>query len=154
MNRVETRVQLLMAAFGSILALAVFTPQLFAEDPPTVPPGANYTTFNPYLTWQGSGGGSTSQPIKYCDYQPACLADPSFCYTPYPAVFNGTSYQSMKCNLPIIYGVCVLPGPGEDVTRSCDQWPTVPCAIADLWTLPNCAGATLQKLVYQMNGCK
>ena len=152
MTRNETRVQLLMAVVGSFLALAVFTPQLLAEDP-LVPEGANYQSFNNDLTWQGSSGPGVVQPGKVCAFQPPCLAMSSFCYTPYYAIFDGTQYQSMNRLDFYAYGVCQVPLPGSNPAPDCIEYPTRVCASVRLWTLHDCAGTSLVKLVFRKNAC-
>ena len=152
MNRVETRVQLLMAVVGSFLALVVFTPQLFAEDPPVLPPGANYPGYNSDLTWQESGGAAVGQPGKVCIQQMPCLAL-SFCYTPYNAIFGGIQYQSMKDTKDLSYGLCQVPLAGPDPGANCAQLPTVACAEVNVYTLQNCGGQILPKIVYRSNAC-
>ena len=149
MKRVETRVQQVMAAIGALLALAVFTPALFAEDPP---PGANYQGFNQDLTWDQSGGQGTEMPGTVCVQQPACL-QANFCYTPYNAVFGSIQYRSMKPTQAHAFGLCQLPLPPAGSGPGCTQLPTVTCAVVDLWTLEGCTGIPLTKFVYRRNAC-
>lgn len=155
MKRVETRVQQVMAAVGALLALAVFTPALFAEDPlPTTPPsGSNYPGYNNNLTWQESGGAGTVQPGKICAMQAACLAPESFCYSPYNATFDGTPYQSMNRLQAPFYGLCQFPMPGSNPEPDCIQKPTVICASVRLWEELNCQGDSTVRLVYHKDAC-
>ena len=151
MNRFEARVQLLMAVVGSILALAVFTPQLFAEDP-LVPEGANYQGFNPNLTWQGSGGAAVGQPGKVCVQQAPCLLK-DYCYSPYIATFGGTPYQSMKDVTDFPYGLCQLPQSGMNPGPDCLQRPTVRCTTCEVYLFALCFGPANTYDVYRLNAC-
>ena len=150
MNRVETRVQLLMAVVGSFLALAVLTPQLFAEDP--LPAGSNYI-YDPNLTWIVGTGAAASQAGKICIQQAPCLTL-NACFTPYNVNFGGVQYQSGKDVEDLNYGLCQVPLPGTNPGPDCAQLPTVPCSKCRLYTQQNCGGSNLiEKTVYRLNAC-